>query len=51
MGIAMKTLLACIAVAVAVVCSSQAFASDAVFDCAHLVWKHGHYICDVGDAS
>ncbi len=48
---AMKTLLTCIAFAIAMGFASQAFASDANVDCTHVTLKHGHYVCDFGDAS
>jgi hypothetical protein len=40
----MKTLLVGIAFAVAMVCSSQAFAAD-LPGCPNVKWKHGQYIC------
>ncbi len=47
----MKTLLTSIAFAVGIVFASQAFAADAVYDCSHVTWKNGHYVCYLGDDS
>jgi hypothetical protein len=41
---AMKALLAGIAFAMAIVFTSQAFATD-LPDCPSVKWKNGHYIC------
>jgi len=48
-GSAIKTFLTCIALAVGIVFTSQAFAASGISDCAHVGWKNGHYICDLGD--
>jgi hypothetical protein len=40
----MKTLLACIAFALAMAFTSQAFATD-LPDCPKGAWKQGHYVC------
>jgi hypothetical protein len=42
--IAMKTLLVGIAFAIAIVFTSQAFATE-LPDCPNGKWKHGHYVC------
>jgi hypothetical protein len=44
-GTAMKILLVGIALAVAMVFTSQAFAAE-LPDCPNVKWKHGHYVCD-----
>ena len=43
----MKILLVGIALAVAMVFTSQAFAAE-LPDCPNVKWKHGHYVCDEG---
>jgi len=40
----MKTLL--IAFAIGMALATQAFAAE-VTDCAHIVWKNGHYVCSI----
>jgi hypothetical protein len=40
----MKTLLAGIALAIAMAFTSQAFAAD-IPDCPNGIWKNGHYVC------
>jgi hypothetical protein len=39
-----KTLLTAIAVVIAIVFTSQAFAAD-LPDCPKTTWKNGHYVC------
>ena len=48
-GTAMKILLVGIALAVAMVFTSQAFAAE-LPDCPNVKWKHGHYVCDEGNS-
>ena len=40
----MKTLLTAIALVIAIVFTSQAFAAD-LPDCPKGAWKNGHYVC------
>jgi hypothetical protein len=48
-GTAMKILVVGIALAVAMVFTSQAFAAE-LPDCPNVKWKHGHYVCDEGNS-
>ena len=48
-GTAMKILVVGIALAVAIVFTSQAFAAE-LPDCPNVKWKHGHYVCDEGNS-
>jgi hypothetical protein len=43
-GTAMKTLLIGIAFAIAMMFTTQAFATD-LPDCPNVKWKNGHYVC------
>jgi len=41
----MKTLLTAVALVIAIVFTSQAFAADLLPDCPKTTWKNGHYVC------